>query len=377
MSYTEAAKRKAMAIVRIFETGKATGDYAAVAVLNDGAGISYGTNQFTHRSGSLLRVVEEYLASGSNIGRPALTAGLADLKMPSAAAIKRLSANPVFKNALRAAAATGEMRKAQDETAEQLYLAPAIAACGAMNFTLPLSLSVVYDSITHGSWERIRDLTPRPAGETPEERERAWITAYVRKRDAWLASVKRLAATRYRTRFFLNQIAVSNWELKLPLRVQGVRLTDDLIESSAVEPENPTANPGTEANGPFKQNTSDPATKCPECGASATDPQRQAQPPDRGFEQCLDRAEQRINSVTEKFDRIEAMIESVTFRADSAKSLWTTVWGIVTQAAWALFGLVAGVPREVWLAVAVIAAALMLAYLYRQTVLGKIREMKS
>jgi hypothetical protein len=71
------------------------------------------------------------------------------------------------------------------------------------------------------------------------------------------------------------------------------------------------------------------------------------------------------------------MIESVAFRADSAKSLWTTVWGIVTQTAWALFGLIAGVPREVWLVVAIIAAALMLGYLYRQTALGKIREMKS
>ena len=48
--------------------------------------------------------------------------------------------------------------------------------------------------------------------------------------------------------------------------------------------------------------------------------------------------------------------------------------GSVTQTFWALFGLFAGVPREVWLVVALIAAALMLMYLYRQIALGKIRE---
>jgi hypothetical protein len=39
-----------------------------------------------------------------------------------------------------------------------------------------------------------------------------------------------------------------------------------------------------------------------------------------------------------------------------------------------VFGLIVGVPREVWLVVAVIAALLMLMYLYRQIALGKIRE---
>src|SRR5687768_4871313 len=55
--------KKAMAIVSIFETGKPRGNYATVAVLNDGAGISYGIKQFTHRSGSLLQVIEKYLAT--------------------------------------------------------------------------------------------------------------------------------------------------------------------------------------------------------------------------------------------------------------------------------------------------------------------------
>jgi hypothetical protein len=56
------------------------------------------------------------------------------------------------------------------------------------------------------------------------------------------------------------------------------------------------------------------------------------------------------------------------------KSLWTTVIGTLWQTAWAIFGFLVGIPRVVWLTVAVIVAALMLYYLYRQLTLGKIRE---
>ncbi|MEP6849999.1 MAG: hypothetical protein ABI999_14165, partial [Acidobacteriota bacterium] len=191
--------------------------------------------------------------------------------------------------------------------------------------------------------------------------ERAWITTYVRKRDAWLASVKRLAASRYRTRFFLNQIAVANWELRLPVRVQGIWLTDGLFESAA----KPQA--AESPKGDQQSSVSDQRSNLPP--RSSTVPSMQGS--------CLDRAEERINAVAAKFDQVESMIESVVVRSDAAKSLWTTVWGITTQAVWALFGLIAGVPREVWLVVAVIAAALMLGYLYRQIELGKIREMRS
>ena len=62
-------KTKALAIVSIFETSKPFGEYDACVVLNDGAGVSYGINQFTHRSGSLSMVIRRYLANGGQLGR--------------------------------------------------------------------------------------------------------------------------------------------------------------------------------------------------------------------------------------------------------------------------------------------------------------------
>ena len=215
--FSEIDKKKAMTIVRIFETGKITGDYSAVAVLDDGAGISYGISQFTHRSGSLATVVQKYLSTEANVGRVVLEEKLPLLKRKTPAAIRTAAADTKLKAALKAAAITSEMRQTQDETAEQLYLQPAMDICASMGFTQPLSLAVIYDSLNHGSWERIRDQVPFSVTSNGANltQERLWITTYVRKRDAWLASVKRLAVTRYRTQFFLLPLH----HLQIPLMI--------------------------------------------------------------------------------------------------------------------------------------------------------------
>ena len=80
MTFTEQDKLKALAIVSIFETSKPFGSYAACVVLNDGAGVSYGIAQFTHRSGSLWEVVDRYLNAGGQIGREVLAAAIPLLK---------------------------------------------------------------------------------------------------------------------------------------------------------------------------------------------------------------------------------------------------------------------------------------------------------
>src|SRR5436190_10953063 len=104
---------KALAIVNIFETGKPFGEFAAVAVLNDGAGVSYGISQFTHRSGSLAAVVERYLKLGGKIGRTLFETALPNLKRAEPVVIRAYARDERFKKALRAAAITREMREAQ------------------------------------------------------------------------------------------------------------------------------------------------------------------------------------------------------------------------------------------------------------------------
>jgi len=243
-----------------------------VAVLNDGAGISYGVSQFTHRSGALAAVLDQYFANGGVVGKAVFDAARATLENRTPAAITKLAADERFKSALRAAAVTREMKSAQISVAVRIYLTRAIAECRRRRFTEPLSLVVIYDSFTHGSFDRIsREV------EAAVSFEAAWISEYVRLRDKWLASVPRLAATRYRTRFFLNQIRFENWQLELPARVQGVTVTNAAIFELAqmmrvTKPDLTTSAVGPSLNEP-RQTISEPSTNLP-----VTSPP-EAQPP--------------------------------------------------------------------------------------------------
>lgn len=329
MSFSKIDKLKALAIVKTFETSRPFGDYAACVVLDDGAGVSYGISQFTHRSGSLLAVVRRYLAAGGTAGAAVLQENVAALADASGISIRRLAENKAFKRALTLAAGTTEMKAAQMAVTSELYLEPAIAACRKSGFVEPLSLAVILDSVVHGSFYRVARGVAADRGD-----ERAWITAYIRRRDAWLASYPRLASTRYRMRFFMNQIAISNWDLDLPVNVHGVRLTASMFEAAAAS-----------------------VTAEPQAAAPA-----------------LEKAGAAVASAADGFDRVERIVNTVVTRQDAAKSLWTTIAGTLWQTAWAIFAFIAGLPREFWITAAVIAGVLMLAYLYRQITLGKIRE---
>jgi hypothetical protein len=373
----------ALAIVNIFETGKPFGEFAAVAVLNDGAGISFGINQFTHRSGSLAAVVRRYLELEGAVGRFVLENALPNLDRKEPVVIRAYSKDERVRKALRAAAVTREMRIAQMQIAFEKYLKPAVVECERLDFVLPLSLAVIYDSITHGSYEKIRDrvrVTPlgvqsRTAEAVTLTFEKAWITEYIRTRDRWLAAIPRLNATRYRTRFFLNQIMLGRWEVRLPLNVNGFWLREvhieDLLkfadEMLGTDPAaGPHLDPHIENNHPerLQPTSSHVLTSTP-----------QARPPESDRKApVLERAGEALKSVSNRFDRADAILTGVAYRTDRLKSLWTTVIGTIWQAAWAVFGFLFGMPREVWFVVALIAAALMLFYLYRQITLGRIRE---
>ncbi len=227
MSFSDRAKLTAFAIVHVFETSRPFGDYAAVAVLNDGAGVSYGVSQFTHRAGSLYKVVNTYLGMGGTVGAAVLRDRMHVLMDSGTHAIQQLANDRQFKDALRFAGETDEMKLAQSQIAENFYMLPAINACEGSGFTCPLSLAVVYDSINHGSFGAIRDRVP---ANLPEKQ---WITEYVRRRHEWLRSKPRLKATSYRTAFFLDEIRDGNWELDLPIYPHGTEINDAMFPEDA------------------------------------------------------------------------------------------------------------------------------------------------
>lgn len=375
MNFSQKIKLIVLAIVHIFETSKPLGEYAACVVLRDGAGVSYGINQFTHRSGSLLAVVKRYLKKGGTISRAALEAALPLLTRTDTSAIVQLSNDAGFKRALRAAAATREMREAQHEISDEKYLRPAVKACEGSRFVLPLSLAVIFDSINHGSFAKIRDRVKiaRANFATDLEFEKAWIYSYVKNRDAWLENHSNplLRQTDYRTDFFLAQIARGNWTLELPMNVHGHKLSADLFKDSTVE-QPAVVLPKSEQPINTPSDTSNSAIEAqPSNTADSGETGEAGQPTTGGL---LDQAGEMYDTAAGKFDQVSGVVTGIGQRKDAAKSMWTTIGSTIWQSIWAVIAFVIGLPKEVWLTVAIIAGAFMLYYLYRQITLGKIRE---
>lgn len=213
-------------IVNVFETGRAEGDYGAVALLDDGAGISYGRSQATDGGGNLDRIVWRYLDLGGRFGEQ-LRPFLEILGSDASTRVDPDDPPAWVTEVMDLLAAAGRedplMQQAQDEVFDQRYWVPAERWATEMQLVLPLSWAVVYDTVIHsgpgGVWWIRRlfpDLPPSRGGT-----EKSWTRAYVRARYAWLAGHERLAVRRtvYRMSAFLSLIAEPNWDLEPPVTI--------------------------------------------------------------------------------------------------------------------------------------------------------------
>ena len=225
MQLTNAQRKLIEQVVNVFETGRPQGDYGAIAVFNDGPHdirqLTYGRSQTTEY-GKLRLLVARYVEARGTYAKD--LAEYAD----------RIGAVPLtddarFRSLLRTAGRTDPaMRAAQDAFFEEEFFLPAMQWATDHGFAFPLSALVIYDSFIHsGSILPIirRAFPQRPPAAGGDER--AWTTAYVKARHAWLAVHTRAAVrkTIYRTRCLLQQIHLENWQLALlPVRVGAVEV---------------------------------------------------------------------------------------------------------------------------------------------------------
>ncbi|WP_420150948.1 chitosanase [Spirosoma sp.] len=219
---TAAVKKKVEQVVNAFETSSLEGKYDALVVLKDGLNntrqITYGRSQTTEQ-GNLKSLIDMYITRNGIFANDFKPFRTKIGKVP-------LADDATFKNLLRKAAREDIiMRNTQDEFFDILYYTPAVNFFISLDLTLPLSLLVVYDSFIHSGCvpshlrERFPEVPPSLGGD-----EKAWIKAYVKTRDTWLATNKKLILrnTVYRTQCFLNQIKTGNWMLDKPVNANGV-----------------------------------------------------------------------------------------------------------------------------------------------------------
>lgn len=221
---TDTQARTAKAIVNLFETGHVLGDYGQVTVLKDDPGrLTYGRSQTTLTSGKLEELLQQYA------GNPGARFGAAiNAWLPSIAAQgSGLDTDSRLHNLLRACADDPVMRETQDRFFDVGFWQPAVRAASTRGIQSSLGTAVVYDSMVHGSWAKIRGDTDRAFGTVDQIGERAWIKGYVTTRRKWLAthSIAILRNTVYRMDAFQRLIDLNQWGLALPLVVRGAEIS--------------------------------------------------------------------------------------------------------------------------------------------------------
>ncbi len=216
---TDTQKRTAKAIVSIFETSSVQGDYSKVTLLpGDSGQLTYGHSQTTLGSGNLFKLIDAYCR------RPGarLAARLEPYLDALEAKDPALNEDGHFHNLLRASADDPVMRDTQDEFFDTEYWASAERIAKRDKLCQPLSVAVVYDSIIHGSWTRMRRRVLDAIGTPEAAGEQAWIAKYVETRHEWLANHRNtlLRKTVYRMETFHGLIEHDAWTLELPLVVR-------------------------------------------------------------------------------------------------------------------------------------------------------------
>jgi len=228
-------KKAAQAIINIFETSKAQGDYSKVTIITgDNGHLTYGRAQTTLASGNLYLLIKAYCETdGAEFARECRW------YLPRLAKRDiRLDTDGNLHALLRKAGEDPVMQDAQDEFFDRVYWQPSVQLANAVGITTALGVAVVYDSNVHGSWRAMRDRTFQSYGTVQDLTEKVWVKHYVTIRREWLATHKNLILrkTVYRMDSLLDLVLQPNWPLDLPFYVRGVR-----IDHGALEPLLPRA----------------------------------------------------------------------------------------------------------------------------------------
>lgn len=222
-------KRTSQAIIKIFETSKALGNYGQVtSVDGDRGGLSYGTNQATLNGGNLYLLIKAYTEAPGAQFAGVLKPYLDRLRDKD----QKLNKDKKLHDILRQAGNDPVMMTTQDAFFERAYWQPAENKAVELGLTHPLSYAVMYDGRVHGSLGSMITRTNQQHGSLAALGEQRWLELYLQTRRAWLAAQPaetQLPLTVYRMDAFLKIIQQGNWALDLPMTVRGVQLYEELL----------------------------------------------------------------------------------------------------------------------------------------------------
>ncbi len=217
---TDLQKRSIQAIVNVFETGRALGDYGKVTLLpGDSGHLTYGRSQTTLASGNLFLLIKAYTdAENTQLGDTlsAFIDRLEDIDLG-------LDHDTAFRGLLQQAGDDPVMQTVQDEFFDRVYWEPAVRSAEFIDSELALGMATIYDSRIHGSWHSLRNRTNDIHGELSAAGEKVWMAHYLQVRRDWLANHSNalLHKTVYRMDALKQLMDAEKWSLDLPFTVRG------------------------------------------------------------------------------------------------------------------------------------------------------------
>lgn len=223
-----AQKRRALALISVFENGTALPQYGYAEALGDGRGLTVGLG-LTTATGDALEAARRY-------GRAPLARFIPELERLAARHDPSTSTLAGFSRAWREAARDPAFRAAQDEVQDERSYRPARELATRLGLRAPLSLAALYDAFwMHGGGD---DPDGAPALAAAASRsagagdERAWLAAFLRARRAdMLAPADRATAAVWaesvgRVEVWADLLASGNLAFEGPIVVgRGYRAT--------------------------------------------------------------------------------------------------------------------------------------------------------
>jgi chitosanase len=227
---SEEVANRIIEVINVFETGSKRGKYGAFVAYKDFTfkgnnykQITYGRTQTTE-FGNLKSLLKMYIDAGGAYA-DVFRRYVNDIGKITNDEPISLWDNTELVATLKIAGNTDPiMVSTQDVFFDRYYVQPAIAFFTHHQFTLPLSLFVIYDSFVHSGSirpelrQRFPELPPLQGGN-----EKRWIKQYVDVRYDWLKNHSKeiLRNTIYRPQLFQRLIADNNWDLRRGFSTQG------------------------------------------------------------------------------------------------------------------------------------------------------------
>ncbi len=227
---TPTIKTRIEHVLNAMETGSAEGNYADVTILHDGPGntrqVTYGRSQTTE-TGNLRKLIIKYVENNGKYAKDFIP--YIDGKGNNEVGTNRLVDDSTFINLLEKSAKEDPiMISTQDTFFDDEYWMPARLFFDREDFTLPLSMLVIYDSYIQSG--RIFDFLRNQFPENAPIRggnEKQWIKEYCAVRYDWMSHHERSAvrASVYRVNDYKKMMLQNNWMLDiLPLKANGVNV---------------------------------------------------------------------------------------------------------------------------------------------------------